>query len=177
MTTVALLLLALASGALADDEYTPVDWIQVTEDGGLEVQIGFFRLETAPSGCIEVENMTINNVTYSIVTSNWQTRKGDESEWVDVPGTERIGAICGIGTIPEMPGEYRPVAEIAIGEETGKYTSANTLVVAGDPDTAVEDVTLALSAVPQRMLHGLSGCTVTLPEVGVLTGIDPAIED
>lgn len=138
-----LLTLALASAAFAD-EYTPVDWIEVTEDGGIKGSLGILSLSVGNSGCIQMENTTINNVTYSILSSKWQTRSGEDAEWVDVPGTERTGAICGIGMTLDMPGEYRPVAEIQQGNVTGKYTSWNTLVVAGDPEaedeTAVEAV-------------------------------------
>ena len=141
-TIVLSLALALASTAFAD-EYTPVDWIQVTANGGLEAKIGILTSRVGPEGCIEMSNGTINGVTYSIGAFKWQMRKGEDSEWTDVPGTEQTGAICGIGTIPEMPGEYRPVAEIQIGEEIGKYASGNTLVVAGDPEqrdeSAVEE--------------------------------------
>jgi hypothetical protein len=133
------LLLVLVSTAFAD-EYTPVDWIQVTEDGGIEVKVGIFNLSTGNAGCIEIQNITINNVTYSVATSKWQMR-GEDSEWIDVPGTEHTGAICGIGTIPEMPGEYRPVSEVEVDGVIEKYTSGNTLVVAGDAETAVEAIT------------------------------------
>ena len=132
------LLFALASSAFAD-EYTPVDWIQVTEDGGIEVKLGFFSLGTGNSGCIEIGDMTINSVIYSVGASRWQMRKGEDSEWIDIPGTERTGAICGIGMTLDMPGEYRPVAEVTVDGVMRKYTSGNTLVVAGDPESAVEE--------------------------------------
>ncbi|MCE2451029.1 MAG: hypothetical protein J4F35_22545 [Candidatus Latescibacteria bacterium] len=40
-----------------------------------------------------------------------------------------------------MPGEYRWVIEMTIDGENKKYTSRNTLVVAGDPEAATEDET------------------------------------
>ena len=39
------LLLVLASAAFAD-EYTPVDWIQVTEGGGIEITLEDVRVNT-----------------------------------------------------------------------------------------------------------------------------------
>ena len=139
-TIVLSLALALASAAFAD-EYTPVDWIRVTADGGVEATIGIFTSFLGPEGCITVINTTFNGVMYSIGAFKWQMRQGEDSEWTDVPGTKQTGSICGIGTIPEMPGEYRPVVEMQIGEEIGKYTSVNTLVVAGDPEAEDEDET------------------------------------
>ncbi|MCE2451030.1 MAG: hypothetical protein J4F35_22550 [Candidatus Latescibacteria bacterium] len=40
-TIVLFLALALASAAFAD-EYTPINWIEITEDGGISVTIGGF---------------------------------------------------------------------------------------------------------------------------------------
>ena len=141
-TIVLSLTLALASTAFAD-EYTPVDWIRVTADGGIEAEIGIMTFISSAGRCSRlIGNVSMNGVTYSIGAFKWQMRKGEDSEWTDVPGTEQTGgAICGISTIPEMPGEYRPVVEIQIGGKIGKYTSGNTLVVAGDPEAEDEDAT------------------------------------
>ena len=137
------LLLVLASGTFAD-EYTPVDWIQVVEGGGIEAKLGILNVGAYPGGgCISVSEMTVNNVTYSAGISKWQMR-GEDSEWVDVEGTEREGEICG-SLLPDMPGEFRWVVEIDIDGEIEKYASGNTLVVAGDPgagdESAVQTVT------------------------------------
>ena len=123
------LLLVLASGTFAD-EYTPVDWIEVTEDGRLSVNLGF----SMSARCIELSG-TINGVRYSIVSSKWQ-RRGEDSEWIDVPGTELSGQVC--GWIPDMPGEYRLVADIETDGVLKKHASGNTLVIAGDPETEDE---------------------------------------
>ncbi len=159
-TIVLFLALALSSAAFAD-EYTPVDWIQVTEGGGIEitlkdvrVKIGFLWVSmdyfnfSQIEGCTSPPNITINNENYSVHTSKWQ-RLGDDAEWSDVEGSVRNGELCAM--TPTMPGEFRWVAEVEIGSVTNKYASGNTLIVAGDPEaeeaedeTAVETVTWGL---------------------------------
>ena len=130
------LFLGIAPGTFAD-EYTPVDWIQVVEGGGIEAKLGILSIGANPGGgCISVSEMPVNNVTYSVGISKWQMR-GEDSEWVDVDRTERDGEVCGI-LLPDTPGEFRWVVEIDIGGEIEKYASGNTLVVAGDPDTGEE---------------------------------------
>lgn len=141
------LLLALASAAFAD-AYTPIDWLEVTEGSGVAfyVEDGEFKLVVGAfahvpgSGCFAVGNFTINDRTYFLSTTKWQMRKA-RIAWSDVSGTERTGGVvCGlISDVP--PGEYRLVAEVEADGVTEKYASRNTLVVAGDPETAVEAVT------------------------------------
>ena len=141
------LLLALASAAFAD-EYTPVDWLEVTEgsgvalyieDGEFKVVVGAFTYVPG-SGCLRVGPFTTDNVTHSIRATKWQMRKGGDSAWSDVSGTERTGSsFCGM--TPDMPGEFRLVAEVEVDGVMGKYASRNTLVIAGDPETAVKAVT------------------------------------
>ena len=144
------LLLALASAAFAD-AYTPVDWLEVTEhpevgfhsteDGRYKLRVGSYAL-TGGSGCF-AGGFTINDVRYSIRTTKWQMRKGEDSAWSDVSGTEHTnGGVCGLTSdMPLPPGEYRLVTEVEDDGVIGKYASWNTLVVAGDPETAVEAVT------------------------------------
>ncbi len=141
------LLLALASTAFAD-EYTPVDWLEVTEnsgvafyfeDGEFKLVVGAFTYVSG-SGCFAVGGFTINDTRYSIRATKWQMRKGGDSAWSDVAGTERTGSsFCGM--TPDMPGEFRLVAEVEVDGVMGKYASRNTLVIAGDPETAVKAVT------------------------------------
>ena len=143
------LLLALASAAFAD-EYTPVDWLEVTanpevgiystEDGGRKVKVGSYAL-TGGAGCVVVGGFTINNARYSIRTSKWQMRKGEDSAWSDVAGTGHAnGGVCGL-TPDVPPGEYRVVAEVKVDGVMGKYASRSSIVIAGGPRTAVEAVT------------------------------------
>ena len=116
--TAIVLLLALASAASAD-EYTPVDWLEVTEGSGVALYIvdGEFKwvvgafTYVSGSRCHGVENFTINDATYSIRTTKWQMRKGEDSAWSDASRTERTGGVCGL-TSDMPPGEYRLVAEV-----------------------------------------------------------------
>ncbi|MDE2813227.1 MAG: hypothetical protein OXM01_09395, partial [Gemmatimonadota bacterium] len=113
------LLLSLASAAFAD-EYTPVDWLEVTEhpevgfhsteDGRYKLRVGSYAL-TGGSGCVVVGRFTIDNKTYSIHTTKWQMRREEDSAWSDVSGTEHTnGGVCGLTSdMPLPPGEYRLV--------------------------------------------------------------------
>ena len=84
------------------------------------VQFWFFSAGT----CISISGTTLNGVTYSFVSSKWQTRANSSSAWSDIAGTERTGQLCSYN--PSAPGEYRLVAEITIDGETGYYAS-NTI--------------------------------------------------
>ena len=137
------LLLALASAAFAD-EYTPVDWLVVTEssvvastieNGDPKVVVGVFTVGSA--GCILGVAFTINDAAYSIRTTKWQVRQGEASAWSDVPGTHGGGA-CGLTS--DMPGEYRLVAEVDVDGVMGKYASRSSIVIASALGTAVEAI-------------------------------------
>ena len=133
------LFLALASGALAD-EYTPVGWLSITSSGKLQTRLGGLSLTVG--GCDYMENTTINNKIYTYKSSKWQYRKGDDSEWVDIPGSERTGSICAFDPSYidiKGGGQYRLVAEISIDGEVGKYTTSNVFVVQGDPKEEEEE--------------------------------------
>ena len=144
------LLLALASAAFAD-EYTPVDWLEVTEDpevgiystedGGRKVRVGSYA-RTGGAGCL-AGGFTINDARYSIRTSKWQMRKGEDSAWSDVSGTGHTnGGVCGLTSdMPLPPGEYRLAAEVKVDGVMGKYASRNSIVIAGALGTAVEAIT------------------------------------
>ena len=112
------------------DEYTPVDWIDVLSGGGVAIRIDNNHLEAY--NCINMTNSTYNDVTLSVLYSKWQWRKEEGSEWTDVPGSRRTGALCGVpSSLNPKPGEYRVVAEIEVNGETGKYASKNKLVCCG----------------------------------------------
>ena len=94
--------------------YERLNLIQVSAG---RVQFSFF----SAGGCITLGNTTINGVTYSIVSSKWQTRAGSGSTWSDVAGTARTGQLCSLN--PSTSGQYRLVAEITINGTTGNYSS------------------------------------------------------
>ena len=102
-------------------DYTPLDGWTVSSG---RVQFLFF----SAGRCINLTGGTVNGVTYTVHTSKWQHRSGPDSEWTDIPGTENTdGAICSYS--PTDPGEYRGVAEISIGGESGHYSTSNVLTV------------------------------------------------
>ena len=94
--------------------YERLDLIQVSAG---RVQFSFF----SAGGCITLGNTTVNGVTYSIVSSKWQTRAGSGSAWSDVPDTARTGQLCSLN--PSASGDYRLVAEITVNGTTGNYSS------------------------------------------------------
>ena len=125
------LFLALASGALAD-EYTPVDWLGITSKGEVHIQIG--GLFMTVGGCTNIGN--INDTRYDVKSSKWQYSKGEDSEWVDIPGSERTGEICAFDPSYidiKGGGLYRFVAEISIDGEVGKYAPGSIIRVLGEP--------------------------------------------
>ena len=141
------LLLALASAAFAD-EYTPVDWLVVTEGSGVasyvedeepKLVVGVFTSGSA--GCVFGGKLTINDATHYIRTTKWQMRQGEDSAWSDMSGTEHTGGACGLTLTPDMSGEFRLVAEVEIDGTMGKYASRSSIVIAGALGTAVEAVT------------------------------------
>ena len=97
--------------------YERLDLITVSAG---RVRFSFFSAGT----CISLSGATLNGVTYSFVSSKWQTRANSSSAWSDIAGTERTGQLCSYN--PSAPGEYRLVAEITIDGETGHYAS-NTI--------------------------------------------------
>ena len=106
--------------ATSDDPYTPLE--------GLRVSPGRVQFLFASAGrCINIENATINGVTYTTHYSKWQRRDDPSAPWTDVPGTEKQGGLCSYS--PTSPGEYRLVAEITIDGSRGMYSSVNTIIV------------------------------------------------
>ena len=110
--------------------YTPLDgW--VVSDGSVR----FFFFKTAAS-CIQVDDASVNGVTYIVHASKWQRRTDESSAWTDIPETEEnTFGICSYS--PTEPGQYRGVAEISSDGEKGYYSSENTLTV--EAGTAPED--------------------------------------
>ena len=120
------LFLALASGVFAE-EYTPVGWLDITSQGEIQIRLGGLSLTIG--GCWRPGG-TINGKSYRVQSSKWQYSKGDDSEWVDIPGSERTGEICAFDPSYidiKGGGLYRYVAEISIDGEVGKYASIAVL--------------------------------------------------
>ena len=101
-------------------DYTPLEGLRVSPG---RIQYQFF----STGGCIQLSNVTLNGVTYTVHGSRWQRRDDTDSPWMDVAETEREGAVCAFD--PNEPGEYRLVAEISIDGTRGRYASENTIIV------------------------------------------------
>ena len=90
--------------------------------GGL--QFGSF----SAAGCLHLNDTLISGKTYTVHSSKWQTRADEDSDWADVPGTERTGTgICVYS--PTAAAQYRAVAEITVDGVRGAYSSTNVLTV------------------------------------------------
>lgn len=122
-----ILLLALASGALAD-EYTSVDWITFTEDGS-RVILQYPGMGTMEAGCFELSG-AINDNVFETHASKWQKRSGDS--WITVAAIEGLIGFC--GWVPEDRGEYRLAIELLVDGKEHKYASKQTLVIGGSDD-------------------------------------------
>ena len=102
------------SSVPTDTTYERLDLIQISPG-----RVRFSILSAG--GCITFGTTTINGVSYSIVSSKWQTRADSASAWSDIAGTERTGQLCSLN--PTASGQYRLVAEITISGTTGNYSS------------------------------------------------------
>ena len=128
------LLLVLASAAFAD-EYTPVDWIQVAEDGGeFGIRIGSITYV----GCLGASfHIQVDDGVFILRSSKWQIRADDSDSWADVPETT-IKGICYLAN-PTLPGEYRWVMDGFLDDVGRKFASSNTLTVEGESEAETED--------------------------------------
>ena len=144
------MLLVLASVSFAQDNYRPhKQFVLVENEKGFGINIAGSGDDY---GCLRARAMNINNFVFEVESSKWQRRANRNDSWADVPETIGENQVCGIGK-PTRPGEYRWVAQIveyrrqADGRLVGRrlnIASNNTLVVAGEDETAVEAVTWGL---------------------------------
>ena len=97
---------------------------------GVLVYNGSLNINGAPlTSCFgPVVQMNVNGVTYTVHSSKWQRRDNAESDWTDIPGTERTdGFACPYET--EVPGEYRLVGDLTVDGVRALYRSGNTFTV------------------------------------------------
>ena len=102
------------------DEYTSLSGWTVTAG---RVQYWFF----GSAGCVSINGISLNGVSYVAHTSKWQQRANADNAWTDVPGTANTGRVCAYS--PTQSGQYRGVAEITVGGERGMYATSNILTV------------------------------------------------
>ena len=82
-----------------------------------EVQFGS---ETVHDGCMEITDMTVDEVTYTVLDSKWQQRDVGAA-WTDVADSEESEQICSLKL--EKTKEYRLVATISVDGESAEYAS------------------------------------------------------
>ena len=105
--------------------YRPMQGVRVFK-GRIEIA-GISLLD-----CFPVGGITLNGVTYTVHTSNWQRRDDAMAEWTALAGTEQTGQVCPYST--DAPGEYRLVGDLTIDGVRGLYRSENTFVVSASGD-------------------------------------------
>ena len=101
--------------------YTPLALWEVA-DGRIILGGGLVTL----TECLPVDNFQFPPLTgsvYTVHTSKWQRREDENSPWIDIADTERMGQLCPY-TAPQ-PGQYRGVADATIDGERAMYSSAN----------------------------------------------------
>ena len=122
-------------GLMAEHTFT----VTVEADGdpywrpltGVLVFKGYLQIQGQPIvQCYgPVVDLVVSGVTYTVHSSKWQRRDNAESEWTDIPDTEKTdGTACPYET--DVPGEYRLVGDLTVDGVRGLYRSGNTFTVA-----------------------------------------------
>ena len=112
-------------------------------EGGDAIQRCVWDCETNPSGdtytptiawTVRSGQVTLGSFTAggcilhgAITSSKWQRRDNENSQWTDIPGTERTGQVCSYS--PTESGQYRAVGVINIDGNVDMYASNNILTV------------------------------------------------
>ncbi|MCY4656538.1 MAG: S8 family serine peptidase, partial [Gammaproteobacteria bacterium] len=121
----------IGQGVEPMDPHSRLDLIQIA-DGS--VIFG----ATGGSDCIDVSDLMIDDVRYTVRESKWQWRPNGDWSWSDLPDTVVSGQLCTYK--PDQPGQYRLVTEMEIDGET-RWHSSNT-VVQDDHQDSVDDATV-----------------------------------
>ena len=110
----------------------PIVEVESPAEGGyvrlaaLEVSAGRVTLGPLSStGCIAIEDLTVNDILYDVDISKWQKRADASAPWADIADTDETGEICAY--TPTETGQYRLAVDMEIDGEAGKYAS-NVLV-------------------------------------------------
>ena len=88
----------------------------------LSVSSGTVQLGSlSSSACLTVSSTGLDDSTYSVVTSAWQSMPRDGVEWSELSDTSTTGELCAFS--PPDDDLYRLVAQMTIDGTTGKYAS------------------------------------------------------
>ena len=107
--------------ATPSDGYTPLE-LWAVADGMIILGGGVVTL----TECLAVDPLQFPPLTgsvYTVHTSRWQRREDENSPWMDIANTERMGQLCPYTAT--QPGQYRGVADATIDGERAMYSSAN----------------------------------------------------
>ena len=96
------------------DQVLRLDLLQASKN---QIQ---FDDDIAENGCIAASEWVVDNVSYSVIDSKWQSRTVD-SVWSDIEGTEETGQLCSYSSSDSK--EYRMVATFTRDGETIEFAS------------------------------------------------------
>lgn len=102
---------------LQDASNMPILRLDLLQIGDGVVQFGD---DAISEGCFEFNSWTIDDTTYTVVSSMWQRRE-QGSGWTDIEATNVTSELC--VHEPEENYEWRIVADIEIDGDTNKYSS------------------------------------------------------
>lgn len=122
----------IGQGVEPMDPHTRLDLIEVA-DGSLTFGA------TEESDCIDVSDLVIDDVRYTVRESKWQWRRNGDWNWTDLPDTMVSGQLCPY--TPDQPGQYRLVAEMEIDGQT-KWHASN-IVIQDDHQDTEDEATVA----------------------------------
>ena len=108
---------------LSDLDPVPLEAWTVS-DGGVKLEY------LTSTNCFSVASAMLVGVSYTAHASRWQARVDAQSEWVDLPGTQKSGQLCAYS--PTEPGEYRGVADVSVDQVPGLYSSSNSISIPPD---------------------------------------------
>ena len=108
----------IGQGAEPIDPHTRLDLIEIASGS---ITFG----ATDGSECIDVSDLEIDDVRYTVRESKWQWRLNGDWGWADLPDTVVSGQLCPY--TPDQAGQYRLVAEMVIDGET-KWHASNTFI-------------------------------------------------
>ena len=113
-----------ASSATDDnDEVEPV----YERFAAIVVEIGSITLGfESTTTCVEVNELNLLGITYTVLRSVWQHRADESEAWSDIAGTERELELCAYS--PTDSGQYRLIGDVEVNGVLNHYAS-NILTV------------------------------------------------
>ena len=78
------------------------------------------------TACVEVNELNLLGVTYTVLRSAWQRRASESEDWSSIAGTETELELCAY--VPTESGQYRLIGDVEVNGVLNHYAS-NVLTV------------------------------------------------